>query len=106
MDGQHKSLNGNKFAQVFATDFHFSAVYPIESKGYAGDGLKQFIANFGVLDKIICDGSNEQTKRGTTFMEQVRKHRINIHTTKPNRHNQSKVEGVICELWKNWFRTM
>ena len=32
MDGQHKSLDGNKFAQVFATDFHFSAVYPIESK--------------------------------------------------------------------------
>ena len=39
-------------------------------------------------------------------MEQVRKHHINIHTTKPNRHNQSKVEGVICELRKNWFCTM
>ena len=33
-------------------------------------------------------------------MEQVRKHHIDIHTTKPNRHNQSKVEGVIRELWK------
>ena len=39
-------------------------------------------------------------------MEQVRKHHIDIHTTEPNWHNQSKVEGVICELWKNWFRTM
>ena len=106
MDGQHKSLNGNKFAQVFATDFHFSAVYSIESKRYAGDALKQFIADFGVPDKIICDSSKEQTKRGMTFMEQVRKHHINIHTTKPNQHNQSKVEGVIHELWKNWFRTM
>ena len=28
-------------------------------------------------------------------MEQVRKHHIDIHTTEPNRHNQSKVEGVI-----------
>ena len=84
MDGQHKSLDGIKYAQVFTTDFHFSAVYPIESKGYAGDALKQFIADFGVLDKIICDGSKEQTKRGTTFMEQVRKHHIDIHTTGPN----------------------
>ena len=106
MDGQHKSLDGNKYTQVFATDFHFSAVYPMESKGHAGDALKQFIADFGVPDKIICDGSKEQTKQGTTFMEQVRKHHIDVHTTEPNRHNQSKVEGVIRELRKNWFRTM
>ena len=106
MDGQHKSLDGNKFTQVFATDFHFSAVYPMESKGHAGDALKQFITDFGLPDKIICDGSKEQTKRGTSFMEQVRKHHIDLHTTEPHRHNQSKVEGVIWELWKNWFRTM
>ena len=106
MDGQHKSLDGNKYAQVFATDFHFSAVYPMESKGMAGDALKQFIADFGVPDQIICDGSKEQTKRGTTFMEQVRKHHIDLHTTEPGRYNQSKVEGVIRELRKSWFRTM
>ena len=106
MDGQHKSLKGNKFAQVFATDFHFSAVYPMESKGHAGDALKQFITDFRVPDKIICDGSKEQTRRGTTFMEQVRKHHIEIHTSEPHSHNQSQVEGVIRELWKNWFCTM
>ena len=87
MDGQHKSLDGNKYAQVFAKDFHFSAVYPIESKGYAGDALKQFIADFGVPDKIICEGSKEQTKQGMTFMEQVRKLHIDIHTTERNRQN-------------------
>ena len=27
MDGQHQSLDGNKYAQVFATDFRFSAIY-------------------------------------------------------------------------------
>ena len=106
MDGQRKSIDGNKFAQVFATDFHFSEVYPMESKGHTGDALKQFITDFRVPDKIICDGSKEQTKQGTTFMEQVRKHHIDVHTTEPNRHNQSKVEGVIRELRKNWFRTM
>ena len=106
MDGQHKSLDGNKYAQVFATDFHFSAVYPMESKGLAGDALKQFIADFGVPDQIICDGSKEQTKCGTMFKEQVRKHHIDIHMTEPGRYNQSKVEGVIRKLHKNWFRTM
>ena len=71
-------------AELISMDFHFSAIYPIESKGYAGDALKQFIADFEVPDKIICDGSKEQTKQGMTFMEQVRKHHIDIHTTKPN----------------------
>ena len=106
MDRQHKSLDRNKFAQVFATDFHFSAMYPMESKGHAGDALKQYITDFGVPDKIIFDGSKEQIRWGTTFMEQVRKHHIDLHTTEPHRHNQSKVEGVIQELRKNWFRTM
>ena len=106
MDGQHKSLDRNKYAQVFATDFHFSAVYLMEFKGHAGDALKQFIAYFRVPDKIIGDGSKEQTKRGATIMEQVRKHHINIHTTEPNQYNQSKVEGIIHELWKNWFCSM
>ena len=106
MDGQHKSLDGNKYAQVFATDFHYSAVYPMESKGLAGDALKQFIADFGVPDQIICEYSKEQTKRGTTFMEQVRKHHIDLHTTEPGQYKQSKVECVIHELRKNWFCTM
>ena len=106
MDGQRKSLDGNMYTQVFATDFHFSAVYLMDSKGMAGDALKQFIADYGVPDQIICDGSKEQTKRWTTFMEQVRKHHIDLHTTEPGRYNQSKVEGVIRELRKNWFRTM
>ena len=78
----------------------------MESKGLAGDALKQFITDFGVPDQIICDGSKEQTKRGTTFMEQLRKHHIDLHTTEPGRYNQSKVEGIIRELRKNWFRTM
>ena len=53
MDVQHISLEGNKLAEVFATDFQFSAVYPMESKGHAGDALKQFITDFRVPDKII-----------------------------------------------------
>ena len=29
----------------------------------AGDALKEFIANFGVPDKIVMDGAAEQTGR-------------------------------------------
>ena len=42
----------------------------------------------------------------TEFTATARKHGIDIHLTEPDPHNQSKVEGVICELRKRWFRVM
>ena len=72
----------------------------------AGNILKEFITDFGVPDKIVMDGAAEQTGRKTTFMQQVRKHHIDFHLIKPERYNQSQVEGLIWEIRKKWFRVM
>ena len=61
MGGPYKSLDDNKYAQVLANESFFSVAYPMESKSSIGKVLKQFIADYGVPDKIICDGSAEQT---------------------------------------------
>ena len=106
MHGHFKSLDGNKYAQIFATEDYFAVVYPMESKALAGDALKEFITDYGVPDKIIMDGAGEQTGKRSTFMEQVRKHHIDYHVTEPERYNQSRVEGVIHEIRKKWFRVM
>ena len=57
--------------------------------------MREFIADSGVMDRLVSDGSKEQTTEGIYFMKEVRKHRIDLHVTEPDRHNQSKVEGVI-----------
>ena len=106
MHGHFKSLDRNKYAQIFATEDYFAAAYPMESKALAGDALKEFITDYGVPDKIIMDGAGEQTGKRSTFMEQVRKHHIDYHVTEPERYNQSRVEGVIREIRKKWFRVM
>ena len=106
MHGHFKSLDRNKYAQIFATEGYFAAAYPMESKALAGDALKEFITDYGVPDKIIMDGAGEQTGKRSTFMEQVRKHHIDYHVTEPERYNQSRVEGVIREIRKKWFRVM
>lgn len=106
MHGHFKSLDGNKYAHVFATEDFFAAVYPMESKARSGEALKEFIVDFGVPDKIVMDGAGEQTGRNTTFMQQVRKHHIDIHLTEPEQYNQSRVEGVIRETRKKWFHVM
>ena len=81
MGGHYKSLDGNKYAQVFANESFFSMAYPMESKSSAGQGLKQCIADYGVPDKIICDGSSEQTGKRTKFSNIVCKHGMDLHHT-------------------------
>ena len=100
MHGHFKSLDGNKYAQVFAKEDYFAVAYPMESKALASNALKEFIADYGVPDKIIADGTGELTGKRSTFMEQVRKHHIDYHVTEPERYNHLQVEGVIREIRK------
>ena len=41
----------------------------MDKKSLAGQGLREFIGNFGVMDRQFCDGSKEQTQKGTDFMK-------------------------------------
>ena len=106
MNGCYESLNGNKHAQSFANESFFAAAYPMEHKSSTGQALKQFISNFGILDKLVCDGTAEQVGKQTEFQSTVQKHAIDFHVTKPHHHNQSKVEGVVREIQERWFRIM
>ena len=62
-------------------DSFFAVSYPMDKKSSAGQALKQFIADFGVPDRIICDSSGEQTGKQMEFTATVRKHGIDIHLT-------------------------
>jgi hypothetical protein len=106
MDGRGKSLEGNKYAQVFANKQYFSKIYPMSQKSKAGDALKLFCQEFGVPEKLTFDGSKEQTKPNTTFMKQIRQHDIDYHISEADLHNQNPCEGVIRELRRKWFRIM
>ena len=106
MDGRCKSLDGNRYAQVFANKSYFSRIYPMDSKKKAGDALRLFCQEFGVPEKLTFDGSKEQTKKGTQFMKQVRRHDIDYHISEPDMHNQNPVEGVIREIRRKWYRLM
>ena len=95
MNGRYKSLDGNKHAQIFANESFFATAYPMEHKSSAGQALKQFISNFSIPDKLVCDGAAEQVGKRTEFQSTVQKHAIDLHVTKPQHDNQSKVEGVV-----------
>ena len=71
MNGCHKSRDGNKHTQVFATEQFFVASYLMELQSMSGQALKEFISDFGVPDRITCDGASEQVGKRTKFMAQV-----------------------------------
>ena len=60
MNGRYKSLDGNKHAQICANESFFTTAYPMEHKSSTGQALKQFISDFGIPDKLVCDGAAEQ----------------------------------------------
>ena len=103
---RYKYLDGNRYAKVFDNYFFFAAAYTMENKSLAGQGLRDFIINFGVMDRLVCNRPKKHTSKGTYFMKEVRKHKIDLHVTYPYCHNQSEIEGVIREMCKKWFRVI
>ena len=106
MDGQYKSLDSNRCAQVFANKSFFAAAYPVEKKSLAGQGMREFIGYFAVMDHLVCDGSKEQTSKGKDSMKEFRKHGIDLHITDTYCYKKSKVEGMIREIRKKCFCVM
>ena len=98
LDGRCLSLDGNRYAQVFANEKYFSKIYSIDSKSKAGDTLEVFCREFGVPYNLTFDGSKEQTGKNTTFMKEIRKNDIDYHVNEADRHNENPVEGVIREI--------
>ena len=105
MDARCKSLDGNKYAQVYRS-FFVARYPPMEKKSLAGDALRCFTNEYEVPDKLIFDGSGEQTRKNTDFMKNIRRYDIKHHVIEPDRHNQNHAEGTIRELRKKWFRVM
>ena len=87
MNRRYKSLNGNRYAQVFTNKAYFLCIYLIDSKRKAGNVLRLFCQEFSVPEKLTFDGSKEQTQRNTTFMKQIRQFDIYYHITEADLYN-------------------
>jgi hypothetical protein len=61
MESDVMSKQGNKYAQVFATQFGWTRVYPMAKKSNAHEGLSLLFARDSVPNCLIMDNSKEQT---------------------------------------------
>ena len=106
MDGQVKSLDGNRYAHLFSNETYFDETYPMAKKADAGQALKTFIVELGVPEELTVDGSKEQSSPGTKFMKCCWRNDISLTRTNPKRTNHNLAEGMIREVQSQWFQTM
>lgn len=106
MDPRGMGLHGDKYCQVFGNKQMFAEAIPIQSKADCHVALKQFIRDFGAPDRMVTDGSREQSGRNTEFQMTLRKNDITPVLTQAHRPNQNPAETVIRELRKRWYRAI
>lgn len=98
------SRRGNKCAQVFATDFGWSRVYPMKSKGLAHEGLSCLLQNDGVPPAIICDGAKEMVEG--EFRRKLKEASCQLKQLEPYSPWTNAAEREIKELKKGASRKM
>eukprot|EP00980_Cylindrotheca_fusiformis_P022460 scaffold9321_cov69-Cylindrotheca_fusiformis.AAC.1 len=70
----------------------FAEAYPIKSKRDCKDALKKFLREYGAPEKMISDGSKEQTGHNTKFQSTLRKNRVVSEISPPHRSNYNPCE--------------
>ncbi len=98
------SLQGNKYAQVFATSFGWSRAFPMQHKSDAHEALSLLFQRDGVPPACIVDGSKEQVKG--EFRRKLKEASCQLKQTEPYSPWQNAAEGNIRELKKGAGRKM
>ena len=88
----------NRCAHVYATDFNWMRVFPMERKSQAHESLGLFAKRHGVPPHFVADGAKEQV-RGE-FKRKIRQLDSHLLQTEPYSQWQNSAEGGIRELKK------
>ena len=59
--GVCKSLRGNLYSQVYATDYQYTRTYPMKKKSDVHETLEDFFREVGVPSLLVSDGATELT---------------------------------------------
>ena len=101
---QCTSLRGNKYAQVFVTDNHALAVFPMKSKSDAHYALDDFFKDYGIPHTMVSDNAKELNE--ADFLRKCRRAQCTIQNTEPYIHNQMKADEAIRELRRMYTKKM
>ena len=96
----------DQFAQVFTHRPCFAKSHPVSSKSSTGEALKICCREFEVPERLISDGSKQQTGNNSQFKKTATHCNVIHNVIEPNMHNHNPVEGAIRNIRKDWHRVM
>ena len=99
-----RSKQGNKTAQVFATDFGWTRAYPMVSKGLAHEALSLLFVREGVPPTMMMDNAKEQVQGD--FRRKCREADCHMKATEPHSPWMNAAETQIRELKRGVSRKM
>ncbi len=99
-----KSLRGNTCCQVYVTDCHAVAAYPMKSKADAHLSLDDYFRQHGIPQVMTPDNAKELTQKD--FLKKCRKAQCPIHPIEPHTPNQNMAESAIRELKRLYMKAM
>ena len=98
------SRRKNKYAQIFAIPPGWVKAYAIKTKGEAHEALGLLLRDVGAPEKMVMDGSKEQTLG--EFRKKARDAGVRIVQTEPYTQRSNYAEAAIRELKKSVRRKM
>jgi len=104
LKGPCKSLRGNAYAITYATEYHWSTIFPIEREKDAHQTVTDLFRRYGVpksmrpdYAKVLVEGE---------FARKVRRQECHLHPAEPHTKNQEKSEATTRELKREYRKIM
>jgi len=104
MFAKTKSLRQNTCAQIYATDFQWSKVYPLRSKADAHLSLDSLFSRVGIPKRMIPDNAPELVQGD--FKRKLLRASVDIKPVEAYSPNQNLAETCIRELKRTYRKLM
>ena len=98
------SRRQNKYVQVYVVPPNWTKAYAMRTKGDAHHTLSNLLHDVGVPEKMVMDGSKEQTMG--EFRRKLRDAGCHVHQTEPHTPWSDRAELAIRELKRKTRRQM
>ena len=102
MQGPCRSLNGNKYATVFASDNGFCFADPIESTKKVADSLQLLHERYGTPRVMRTDNATYFVGRNSDFSRKRRKSGTHLTSIEPHTQWHNLAEAAIRELERKY----
>ncbi len=83
-----KSKDGNRYAQLFANVYYFATIYPMDSKGKAGDARRTFGRDLESLRNSLSMDHSSRHGRRQSSCGLVTTNAIDLKISAPIFHNE------------------